>query len=239
MPDTSEPIETSRQRAADRLVDYFEAQILAGAIGEGEPLPPEREIVEEHGVSRTVAREAVLALSSRGLVRARTGFRPVVVKPGYDTAVDVISSVVKQLLGETAHVRNLFDLRIMMEASLVREAALHAGREDMRNLRAALDNNEAAIGNTDRFYETDTAFHGVLFDIPKNPVLPAIHRAYTDWLTQQWRKMPGLVGDNQTNFDAHARIYDGIVMRDPDLAEQALRDHLDFAWQKISPFLQS
>lgn len=238
MPDASSPVQGSRQRAADRLVDLFEAQILDGTFGEGQPLPPEREIVENYGVSRTVVREAVLALSTRGLVKARPGYRPVVVKPGYDTAVDVMGSVVKQLLGETAHVRNLFDLRIMMEVSLVREAADRATRDDIRALRTALEANEAAIGDTDLFYETDIAFHCALYQVPKNPVLPAIHRAYNNWLSKQWRKMPGLVGVNQINFDAHARIFDGILARDPDLAEAALRDHLAFAWEQIGPFLE-
>lgn len=222
-----------KSRAADRLIAQFEAMILAGELVEGSPLPPEREIVQAYGVSRTVVREAVLALSNRGLVKARPGFRPIVVKPGYDAAVDVVSSVVVQLLSQPGGVRNLFDLRIMMEVALVRGAALDASRDDIEKMETALAANGAAIDDSEAFYRTDTAFHGVLYAIPGNPVLPSIHRAYTDWLAPQWRQMPRMPGRNRGNYEAHKAIFDAILRRDPDEAEAALRRHLDAAWTQV------
>lgn len=226
--------DTEKPRAAARLIAHFERQILDGTLPEGATLPPEREIVAEHGVSRTVVREAVLALSNKGLVRARPRFRPVVVRPGYDTALEVVGSVVAQLLGQPGGVRNLFDTRILMEASLVRHAALSATAQDIQTLKSALADNEAAIDDSTAFYRTDTAFHGVLYDIPANPVLPAIHAAYTDWLSVHWLKMPRLPDRNRTNFRSHAAIFDAILHRDPDLAEAALRAHLADAWEQVS-----
>ena len=82
--------------------------------------------------------------------------------------------------------KNLYDTRIFLEASLVRHAALQARKEDLEALRAALAANEAAIPDSEQFYRTDTAFHAVLYDIPKNPVFPAIHKAFTAWLAPHW-----------------------------------------------------
>lgn len=223
-----------RRRAADRLIAFFEQQILDGALTAGSPMPPEREIVQAHGVSRTVVREAVLALSNKGLIRARPGYRPVVVKPGYDTAVDVVGSVVAQLLGQPGGVRNLFDLRIMMEVALVRQAAEQAKQADIEAMETALVANGAAIDDSETFYQTDIAFHGVLYAIPDNPLLPSIHRAYTDWLAPQWRQMPRKPGRNQSNFEAHCAVFDAILRRNPDQAEAELRQHLDAAWRQVS-----
>ncbi len=223
-----------RSRAADRLITVFEDQIRRGDLAEGAMLPPEREIVQTYGVSRTVVREAVLALSNKGLIAARPRHRPVVVKPGYDTALNVLQSVVGQLLGQPGGVRNLFDLRIMMEAALVREAALNATKDDIKRLSTALAANAAAITDSEAFYRTDTAFHAVLFEIPKNPVLPSIHRAYTSWLAPQWSQMPRMASRNEKNAAAHQRIYDAILHRDPDLAESELRRHLAAAWEQVS-----
>lgn len=225
---------TPRSRAADPLVAHFEGEILSGALAAGQPLPPEREIVEGHGVSRTVVREALRVLSSKGLIVTRPGYRPVVARPGYDAAIGVVSSLVTQLLGQPGGVRNLFDVRIRMEASLVRDAALGATSKDIAALEKALQANAAAIDNSTLFYETDTAFHGILYDIPDNPALPAIHRAYTDWLSAHWTKMPRLPARNRKNFEAHQAIFDGILRRDPDRAEAALRDHLAAAWRQVS-----
>ena len=224
---------TPRKRAADRLFAHFEEQILNGAITPGNPLPPEREIVRRHGVSRTVVREALGALANKGLITARRGYRPVVTKPGYDTAVQIVGSVVTQLLGQPGGVRNLFELRIMMEAALVREAATNASAEDLDRMDNALKENGEAIEDSARFYETDIAFHGVLYEIPHNPLLPAIHRAYTEWLHKHWRKMPRSPERNQMNFAAHRDIFQAILRRDANKAEAALRTHLDFAWDQV------
>lgn len=227
-----------KQRAADQLIAHFEAMIIDGSLPAGTTLPPEREIVQAHGVSRTVVREAVLALANKGLIKARPRHRPVVVKPGYDTALDVVGSVVTQLLGQSGGVKNLFDVRIMMEVSLAREAAQKATSDDIAKLEAALAANEAAIADSTLFYETDIAFHGVLYDIPRNPVLPAVHAAYTDWLSVHWRQMPRLPSRNKTNFDAHRRVFDAILRRNPDRAEAELRSHLHFAWKQVSTTLE-
>lgn len=225
---------TSRRRAADQLVAHFEDRILSGDMPEGTTLPPEREIVNDHGVSRTVVREAVLALANKGLVTAKPGYRPVVAKPGYDSAIEVVSSLVSKLLNQQGGVRNLFDLRIMMEVALVREAAVNATRNDIQKLKAALEANGAAIDNSEEFYQTDIAFHNVFFSAPGNPLLLSVHKAYTDWLAPQWRQMPRMPERNSTNFAAHTRIYEAILLRDPDAAEAALRDHLDDAWAQVS-----
>lgn len=224
----------TKARAADQLVSTIEQQIIDGTLQAGQPLPPEREVVQEHGVSRTVVREAVRILASRGLITATPGFRPIVAKPGYDAAVSVVGSIVTQLLGQPRGVRNLFDVRIRMEVSLVRDAALDATAAHIQSMEEALQRNMDAIPKTTEFYETDTAFHGILYEMPGNPVLPAIHRAYTDWLSKQWSQMPRSPERNQKNYEAHKAIFEAVLRRDPDRAEEATRVHLDAAWRQVS-----
>lgn len=220
-------------RAADQLISLFEQRILDGDLKAGQPLPPEREIVQQHGVSRTVVREALRAIANKGLIVARPGYRPYVAQPGYDAAISAVGSIVTQLLGQPGGVRNLFDIRIRMEVSLVRDAARIATAEDIQKLEQALAANKAAIQESSAFYETDIAFHGILYDIPQNPVLPAIHRAYTGWLSKQWDHMPRLPVRNETNYQSHKAIFDAILRRDPDRAEAALRKHMDDAWRQV------
>ncbi len=223
----------STGRAADDLFRTFEEMIGSGTLRDGEPLPPEREIVETFGVSRTVVREAVLALANKGLVEARPRYRPIVRRPTYDTAFETVENVVGRLLQEPDGVRNLFDMRIMIEASLVRQAATDANRDDIAALKEALDLNESAIEDSERFYVTDIGFHRVLYQIPRNPLLPSIHKAYTAWLAPHWSKMPRLPDRNRDNHRAHTEIFEAILLRDPDKAEAALRSHLDKAWRQV------
>lgn len=224
-------------RAADELFLEFERMIVSGELANGEALPPEREIVETFGVSRTVVREAILALSNKGLVEAKPRFRPVVRKPNFDTAIDTVGNVVSRLLEEGEGVKNLFDTRIMVEVYLARQAAVDAKRDDMQSLKNALEENEAAINNMDLFFQTDVKFHRVLYEMSGNPLLPSIHRAYITWLKPNWVKMPTLPARNQLNFESHTAIYNAILMRDPDKAEAATRKHLADAWDQINKII--
>lgn len=220
-------------RAADAVVRQLSAKIQSGEYSDGDPLPPERLLMEEFGISRTVVREAVQSLSKQGLLEARPRHRPIVRKPGYDAAISAMESVVSHLLNNAGGVKNLFDTRILVEAALVRQAAREAQRDDIAALKAALEENEAAIDDSELFYRTDRAFHALLYEIPRNPVLPALHKAYVTWLAPQWSRMPRLPERNRENHAAHVRIFDGILMRDPDAAEAALRAHLETAWEQV------
>jgi DNA-binding FadR family transcriptional regulator len=220
-------------RAADAVVTRLEAMIGSGELADGSFLPAERELMSRFGISRTVAREAVARLAGRGLVETRPRFRPVVRRPGYDAALSALGGVVGQLLGQSAGVRNLYDTRVFMEAALVRYAALHARKDDIAALKLALDANEAAIADAAEFYRSDMAFHAVLYELPRNPVMPSIHRAFTAWLRPHWEQMHRSSERNRSNFLSHREIYLRIVERDPEAAEAALNGHLAAAWEFV------
>ena len=225
--------ESRSRRAADSVVSRLSEKIQSGEYSDGTPLPPERLLMEEFGISRTVVREAVQSLSKQGLLEARPRHRPIVRKPGYDSAISAMESVVHHLLNNSGGVKNLFDTRILVEAALVRQAAQQARKDDIAALKTALEANEAAIDDSEQFYRTDRAFHALLYEIPRNPVLPALHRAYVTWLAPQWSQMPRLPERNRANLTAHEQIFDAILMRDPDTAEAALRAHLEQAWDQV------
>jgi len=220
-------------RAADSVVAMLEAKIVSGELENRAPLPAERELMEQFGASRTVIREAISKLSSRGLIETRPRFRPIVRKPDYATVLHACGNVVQHLLTERSGIKNLYDSRVFIERALVREAALAARKEDIVNLRAALEDNRNAISDSSEFYRTDVAFHGVLYRIPRNPIFPTIHQGYTSWLAPQWDRMLRSPERNEVNYLAHKAILDAIMERDPLAAEEALTNHLKAAWEFV------
>jgi DNA-binding FadR family transcriptional regulator len=198
---------TPSARAADEVIATLEAKIMSGALRIDTPLPTERELKKQFNTSRTVIREAIAALSNRGLVENRPRFRPIVKKPDYTAALNAVGGVVGHLMSQPSGVKNLYESRVFFERALVREAAAAARREDIRQLRAALAANEQATGDSDRFYATDVAFHGVLYRIPRNPIFPAIHEAYTTWLSPHCTcvsRLTEFVSMNVDHFGADA-----------------------------------
>ncbi|WP_245262973.1 FCD domain-containing protein [Mesorhizobium australicum] len=233
------PVAITAARAADAMVAGIEAEITSGRLGDGSYLPAERELMIEYGVGRGVVREAIARLASRGLVEARPRFRPIARRPGLDAALGALEGIVGHLLSDQAGVKNLYDLRVFLEGSLARNAAIHARKEDIAALRAALAMNEAAIPDSQQFYATDVAFHAVLYDTARNPVLPVVHKAFTAWLSPQWMRMPRSPERNQVNFLSHREICMAIIERDPDGAERALLNHLSAAWEYVRGTFES
>ena len=74
------PVE--RGHAADVIFEQLAAAILTGELAPGAPLPPERVLGEQFGVSRIVLRQAVHRLAHVGLVRVRQGGATLVLDPG-------------------------------------------------------------------------------------------------------------------------------------------------------------
>lgn len=220
-------------RAADAVIAKLEEQIVTGVLENNTPLPAERQLMEQFNASRTVIREAIATLSSRGLIESRPRFRPVIRKPDYATALTAVGGIVRHLLTERGGVKNLYDSRVFIERALVRQAAVAAQKDDIVQLKEALAANKRAIDNSDAFYLTDVAFHGVLYTIPKNPIFPAIHEGYTSWLAPHWERMLRSPERNLVNFRSHEAIMTAIVERDPDAAEESLSNHLKAAWEYV------
>ena len=220
-------------RAADFMVSQIEGRILSGDLKDGEKLPAERDMMVQYGMSRTVVREAVAMLASKGLIEAKPRFRPVVRKPNYESVVDILGGIVSHLLNQRDGVKNLHDTRIFLEVALVREAALKATKDDILALREALQANKEAIHDSQQFYSTDIAFHAVLYSISGNPIFPAVHKAYTGWLAARWRKMPRKPERNQQSYEAHESVFNAILNRDPDEAEAKMREHLETSWNNV------
>ncbi len=220
-------------RAANLVVSALEKRIYTGQLKSDSMLPAERELSEEFCVSRTVAREAVKILGGKGLIDVRPRHRPVVLQPNYEMAVGVLGNLVNYLMEQPEGVEHLFRIRIFVEAGLVRMAATDARKEEIASLREALAHNADAIEDSEKFYETDMAFHAVLYTVPRNPIFPALHRSFCDWLAVHWKQMPRLPERNRWNHESHKAILDAILDRDPDKAELALRQHLDDAWTQV------
>jgi DNA-binding FadR family transcriptional regulator len=227
------PPRTGEHRAADIVVATIEQEIVSGLLENGSLLPPERDLMGRFGISRTVVREAIATLTTRGLLESKPRHRPVVRKPGYDAAFSAVGGVVSHLLRQDGGVKTLYDVRIFLEASLVRHAALHARKEDIAALRAALERNHAAIDDPVLFDNTDVAFHAVFYGILGNPVFPAVHRAFVTWLFEHWQSMSRSPEQNLAYYAGHKAIFDAIIDRDPDAAEKALLAHLSEAWETV------
>jgi len=225
--------QVKQRRLSEDVADHLERMIREGEFVEAERLPSERDLMRHFGVGRPSVREALLRLSRMGLVEVRSGERARVTRPTPQVVIDQLSGSARHMLAAPGGVRDFQNARIFFEVGLARHAAAHASDADLERLEGALEVNRRSIGDLRRFERTDVDFHYVLAEISRNPIFTAIHAALAEWLLEQ-RRTTLAAGEDQKAFDAHRLIFETVAARDPDRAEAAMREHLEYVARRYT-----
>ena len=124
-------------RLSDKVAEAMLETILRRGLRPGTALPSERELGEQYGVSRTVIREAVRALTSRGVIDARAG-RGLTVS---QVAADAVSSSMRLYLHglEELPYAKIHEVRVGIETQIAGLAAERATDEEIAELRGMLE----------------------------------------------------------------------------------------------------
>jgi GntR family transcriptional regulator, sialic acid-inducible nan operon repressor len=221
-----EALTIDRKKLFEQVAAHLERQILEGKLRPGDQLPPERDLQVRFGVGRPAIREALITLQRSGLLEIANGTRARVAMPTASAVVTGMGSAVRQMLSSAEGQRHFQGVRFFFETGLARDAARRATPGLVETLRAALGANEAAIGDRERFIETDVAFHLVLAQFTGNPIFAALHDAMSGWLKEQRVVTLEAEGQERIAFEAHAAIFRAIAAGDPDAAEAAMAAHL-------------
>lgn len=211
----------------DRLYKHIVAQItrsiLKGEKRPGDQLPTEPELEEHYGVSRTVVREAIRALSFQGLVEVSPGRGTFITHPAIET---VTNSMHLLLELEDHSFDELLVAREILEVPIARLAAQNHTQESLERIHKYLDQMRQSLGDPESFIMHDTAFHAELATATQNMVLSIIIRPIISMM-QASREAATRVPDMPKRaLDFHEKIYQAVASRDADLAEKAMRDHL-------------
>lgn len=80
----------TRQRVADQVFEALARAILGGELKPEEPLPTQRDLAKQFGVSALVVRQAIHRLEDLGLVRVRQGSTTIVLNPNESSDIRLI-----------------------------------------------------------------------------------------------------------------------------------------------------
>ena len=222
-----------KRRLSQDVAEHLERMIRDGTFSESDRLPSERELMRHFGVGRPSVREALQHLRTMGLLEVGSGERARVTRPTPQVVIDALSAPVRHMIAAPGGVQSFQSARAFFEAGLARHAALHATREDIVDLESALEANRRSIGDLERFQRTDVAFHYVLAVIPRNPIFTAIHAALAEWLLEQ-RRTTLAPGEDAKAYQAHRAIAEAVASGDPDRAERAMREHLEYVARRYT-----
>lgn len=217
---------STRPRAGlnEHIARKLEARIRSGDLRPGDCLPSEESLGREFSASRTVIREALQSMKTRGLLKSRRGSGTYVAEPGKTSIRESISWYAEfQQEGEVFV--ELMDLRIVVETHCARQLA--SGNGSLTAVRRHLVQMETHVEDLARFAEADIEFHLAiseasghsLFNEVAQAVLPALGRPFA-------RKTHTDIQLARQSLREHREIFSALEARDPAKAESAMRKHL-------------
>jgi DNA-binding FadR family transcriptional regulator len=165
-------------RAHELVLERIERDLVAGTLGVGDRLPPERALAESLSVSRASVREAIRVLEAMGVVRTAAGSGP---DAGAVITGDAATSIGSALRLHTATralpIEDLVSTRILLETSALRGAAAVSPRPDLTGINARLDAMDDPGLTPEEFHRLDADFHVALTALAGNVVIEAMMAA--------------------------------------------------------------
>ncbi|MBP0456757.1 FadR/GntR family transcriptional regulator [Streptomyces montanisoli] len=227
----------ARRGVHGQTVEALARRVLSGRIPEGATL----DLVALQGeldVSLTALRESLKVLAAKGMVDARQK-RGTFVRPRADWNLLDADVLRWQFAGSTdtvadlALLRNLSEVRGIIEPAAVRLAAQRRGDADVQALEDAL----AAMGiegggQADHAVEADLAFHRALLNATHNELLERMEMVIESGLAHRDR----IVHSSPHGEDpvpSHRAVLDAVRAGDGDAAERAMRALLDQAGRDL------
>jgi DNA-binding FadR family transcriptional regulator len=223
-------------KTSDVLARELRRQILSGVLPAGAPLPPERDLVAQTGLSRSSVREALRILETESLVTTKPGRfgGSVASQPGDESLGRSLSHYVH---GHGISLLSLMQTREAVEPSLAALAAANRSEEELQQLTAATERVEAAFGDLPLFLRENVNWHLAIAAASHNDLLRAIlasianmvykATAMENFATEAVRKQV---------MQAHRRILEGIAKKDAEMARRRMARHLAAVTAAVQSF---
>lgn len=185
----------------DEAILRIKEMILAGELAPGDRLPPEKELSERLGLSRSSLREAVKALEVIRVLDVRRGDGTYVTSLEPRLLLEAMSFVVD--LHDDQSVLEIFAVRRILEPAASALAARNADEDDLARLREVLEGVDHAT-DVEGLVAHDLEFHRGIADATGNSYLA------------------GLI-DSLSSHTVRARIWRGITQE--DVVGRTLEEH--------------
>ena len=203
------------------LVDAVGGAIVRGEFS-GRSFPTEAELSKEHGISRSVTREAIKMITAKGLLAARprvgTFVQPEENWNLFD--IDVLRWLMEQKLSPGL-LRQFNELRLTVEPQAAAYAARRASPMQVTTILSSLNRMRAAAeGNGDPL-SADIDFHVAILRASGNPFLAQFRDIVTTALQTSIRITNRQAGGRACIPD-HQAVYEAIASGDSAAASMTM-----------------
>ena len=212
--------------AFESCVEQLATSIRLGVYQRGTMLPPERELAERLGVSRSTLREAMAALREAGLVetrRGRGGGTVVTLRPRTPSA----RAAARVPEGRRAEWLDALEFRRVVEPG----AAEIAARADLDDLqRARLEKAHAEVSAARRpaqHRQADSRFHLTVATLTGSPRMIEAVTSVHAVLNEMLLAIPVMNANIAHSDRQHSLVVRAILAGQPERARRAMEEHCD------------
>jgi GntR family transcriptional repressor for pyruvate dehydrogenase complex len=220
-----------KPKLADLVIGTLRKRISAGEYRAGAKLPTESQMTTIFGVSRTVVREAIAALSADGLVQPRQGAGVFVV----GNPASPFTSIGADSSNKISVALNVLEVRMGIEIESAGLAALRRSASQDAAIQEAWNEFERLLKLGTPTGKTDFAFHRAIAAATNNPfyieVLDGLgSRTIPCDVASPWGTESVLTYEYQKGLQKeHLAILKAISAQDADAAREAMRQHLSLS----------
>lgn len=230
------PIKNVHGNTLDRLG----AGIVSGRYPPETSMPPEPVLCEQLGVSRTVVREAVKSLIAKGLVTSGPKVGTRVLSPEHWNWFDPDVVSWQSQAGLTPEfLRDLQDLRRVLEPAAVRLAAERATAQDIAEIEAAFAGMRHAVEEGGDYVASDLRFHQGLLRASGNRMIVQMSKALGALLRTSFEISTSRKDGPRNSLPLHRAVLDAVRAHQPARAEKASLVLIDGARDDIETVLAS
>jgi DNA-binding GntR family transcriptional regulator len=200
----------------EQVADYLRERIISGVYPRGSRLK-QAEIAEQLHLSITPVREALKLLAAEGYISGDS-YRGARVVP-FDPSASA----------------EILQLRMLLEAQLVRGAVEKVTSQDIKEVRLLADEFEAAFERGDRAAARgiNYRFHRRLYDIAQMP--QTLHFVQILWARYPFDLINAVEGRGKDAVKEHDEIVHALTTGDPSMAMLAMRKHIESGWTVLAP----
>ena len=212
-----------RNSLYEEISDILKEAILSGRYRSGEALPSEVELSNQLGVSRTVLREAIRSLQSRGFLEIRRGAK------GGAYVLDLNRSTICENLADLIKTRkitmdHLAQARMYLEPEVSRLAAIHATRENLQSMENAIAEYERTR-DKEKIITLNTRFHLCVGKACGNPfysIMIEVIMGFTEQFVRTIKPITHIIHRQ----GEHREILEAIKQHNPDEAMEITIHHI-------------
>ena len=213
----------------EQIITVLQNYIIDGNLKPGDPIPPERQLASQLGVSRFSLREALRVAQTQGLIEISRGRRPRVAKLSAAAAANVIALTLRRS-GKV--LLDLIEARQALECQIARLAAARAQQSHVDAIRQSIEAMEQNKNNLSLCVEKDVEFHDILVEASGNKVFEIMLAPLSELLRKS-RKETMRANGVERAIIGHKLLLSAIIEKDSDKAAEAMYRHLEMAQEDL------